>query len=334
MLLDRIRTRRHGLRFYGLTPPKRGQDPAKVREIADRQIRRIADLAPDGLVLYDLQDEAARTGAERPFPFLPTLEPVDYAREYLASLPIPKVFYKCVANMGREDFLAWVGGCSPDTDAYVMVGAPSSKSVQGGAGGQGAGQDPTRAAAGAAVSGAAHLTLPEAYALLRGNAEPACFGGVTIAERHGRKGDEDVRLLAKHQGGCRFFISQTVYDAGASKSLLSDYALRFKREGLEPAPFILSFSPCGSLRTMEFMKWLGISFPRWLENELRHSPDILGKSVDLAEQVFADILEFAEGKGIPLGVNVESVSIRKDEIDASCELFTRLSRVLADRPPL
>jgi hypothetical protein len=312
MLLDQIRTRRHGLRFYGLTPPKRGQDPAKVREIAERQIRRIADLAPDGLVLYDLQDEAGRTGVERPFPFLPTLEPVDYAREFLASLPIPKVFYKCVANMGREDFLAWLGGCSPGTDAYVLVGAPSSKSIQGGG---------RRASA-------PNLTLPEAYALLGKNAEPVCFGGVTIAERHARKGDEDGRLLAKHEGGCRFFISQTVYDAGASKSLLSDYALRFQREGLDPAPFILSFSPCGSLKTMEFMKWLGISFPRWLENELRHSPDILGKSVDLAQQVFADILGFAEGKGIPIGVNVESVSIRKDEIEASCELFARLSRML------
>ena len=134
MLLDQIRTRRHGLRFYGLTPPKRGQDSAKVREIADRQIRRIADLAPDGLVLYDLQDEAARTGAERPFPFLPTLEPVEYARDYLASLPIPKVFYKCVANMGRGEFLAWLGGCSTGQDAYVMVGAPSGKSIQGAAG--------------------------------------------------------------------------------------------------------------------------------------------------------------------------------------------------------
>jgi hypothetical protein len=331
MLLDQIRARRHGLRFYGLTPPKRGQDPAKVREIADRQIRRIADLAPDALVLYDLQDEAGRTGVERPFPFLPTLEPVEYAREYLASLPIPKVFYKCAANMGRGDFLAWLGGCSPGTDAYVMVGAPSSKSIQGGGGGQGAGHG-SRTAEGAAGSGPANLTLPEAYALLRGNADPACFGGVAIAERHARKGDEDGRLMAKHQGGCRFFISQTVYDAGASKSLLSDYALRFKREGLDPAPFILSFSPCGSLKTMEFMKWLGISFPRWLENELRHTPDILGKSVDLAQQVFADILEFAVRKGIPVGVNVESVSIRKDEIDASCELFDRLSRMLKTGP--
>jgi hypothetical protein len=97
-------------------------------------------------------------------------------------------------------------------------------------------------------------------------------------------------------------------------------------------PVILSFSPCGSLRTMEFMKWLGIAFPRWLENELRSSPDILAESVDLAARNFADILAYARPKGIPLGINVESVSVRKEEIDASCELFRRLSALLDSGP--
>jgi hypothetical protein len=323
MLLDLIRNRSNGLRLYGLTPPKRGQDPARIRDIAERQIQRIAGLAPDGLVLYDLQDEAGRTGAERPFPFLPTLEPMDYARDYLAALPIPKVLYKCVANMERRDFLAWLGGFSHGRDACVLVGAPSSKSVQ--AATQGGSEGSPHASDGIS---ARSLGLPEAYEMLRADPGRACFGGVTIAERHARKGDEDGRLLAKHAAGCGFFISQTIYNAEATKSLLSDYALRFAAEGLAPAPFILSFSPCGSLKTMEFMKWLGISFPRWLENELRHSPSILAKSVDLAQRVFADIRDFAKEKKIPIGVNVESVSIRKEEIDASCELFTGLSRMM------
>ena len=116
-----------------------------------------------------------------------------------------------------------------------------------------------------------------------------------------------------------------MFDASSTKSLLSDYALRFAREHLAPVPFILSFSPCGSLKTMEFMKWLGVSFPRWLENDLRTAPDILRKSVDLALQIFADVRAFAKDKGIPLGVNVESVSIRKEEIEASGELFEALS---------
>lgn len=306
MLLKDIQDRRHGLRFYGLTPPKRGQDPARTKEIAERQIQRIAKLAPDGLIIYDLQDEAGRTGVERPFPFLPTLEPMEYARDFLSGLPVPKILYKCVANQSRAEFLRWIGSFAapPCRDAFVLVGAPSSQ------GGNGSPQG---------------IGLREAYGLLGQRAEPVCYGGVAIAERHERKHDEDERLLAKHRSGCSFFISQTVYDPGATKSLLSDYALRFAREGLEPVPFILSFSPCGSLKTMDFMKWLGISFPRWLENELRHTPNILEKSVELALKIYADIGEFAKEKGIPIGVNVESVSIRKEEIEASCELFARLS---------
>jgi len=92
-----------------------------------------------------------------------------------------------------------------------------------------------------------------------------------------------------------------------------------------PVPFILSFSPCGSHKTMEFMKWLGISFQRWLENDLRTPPDTLRKSVDLALQIFADVRAFAKDKGIPFGVHVESVSIRAEEIEVSAELFEAVS---------
>jgi hypothetical protein len=302
MLRDDIRARRDGLRLYGLTPPKRGQDPDNVRAIAERQVRRIAALAPDGLVLYDLQDEAARTDAARPFPFLPTLEPLDYSRDFLTALEVPRVLYKCVGNQSPAELVAWVDALEAGgRDACVLVGAPSS------------------------AQGASALRLGAAYELLGRRATPACLGGVTIAERHARKLDEDRRLVGKHAAGCRFFVSQTVFDAGATKSLLSDYALAFARAGLEPVPFILSFSPCGSLKTMEFMKWLGISFPRWLENDLRFAPDILRKSVDLALQIFTDVRAFAKEKRIPLGINVESVSIRKEEIEASGELFASLS---------
>ena len=305
MLRDDILRRRDGLRLYGLTPPKRGQDPDKVRDIADRQARRIAALAPDGLVLYDLQDEAGRTEAARPFPFLPTLEPLDYSRDYLAALEVPRVLYKCVGNQTAAELLAWVDALEAGAGrvACVLVGAPTSAGVQG----------------------AGALGLSAAYDLLRARGAQPCLGGVAIAERHARKLDEDERLFRKHASGCRFFISQTVFDAGATKSLLSDYALAFARAAQQPVPFILSFSPCGSLKTMEFMKWLGISFPRWLENDLRHAPDILRKSVDLALQIFADVRAFAKEKGIPLGINVESVSIRKEEIEASGELFASLS---------
>jgi hypothetical protein len=73
------------------------------------------------------------------------------------------------------------------------------------------------------------------------------------------------------------------------------------------------------------MKWLGVSFPRWLENELRHSVDTLERSLDLCERVFVDVQDYAREKRLPIGINVESVSIRKAEVEASVELFRRLS---------
>jgi 5,10-methylenetetrahydrofolate reductase len=107
-------------------------------------------------------------------------------------------------------------------------------------------------------------------------------------------------MLAKQDHGCRFFITQSVYDAGSTKSLLSDYAWSLRTSGRSPIPVVLTFSPCGSVRTLEFMKWLGISFPRWLENELRHSADTLERSVDLCERVFTDVQDYAREKGLPI----------------------------------
>jgi hypothetical protein len=72
------------------------------------------------------------------------------------------------------------------------------------------------------------------------------------------------------------------------------------------------------------MKWLGIRFPRWLENELRFAADPLETSVRLCERIFLEVWNYALDKGLPLGVNVESVSIRKAEIDASVALVQRL----------
>jgi 5,10-methylenetetrahydrofolate reductase len=169
------------------------------------------------------------------------------------------------------------------------------------------------------------MNLRAAYKLANSIHPQICFGGVAIAERHLDKGAEDERLLSKHDAGCRFFVSQTVYDVQATKSLISDYALRFAAANREAPPLIFSFAPCGSLKTMEFMQWLGIRFPRWLENELRHSRDILERSVDLCVELATELSAFARAKGVPAGMNVESVSIRREEIEASCVLFRKLA---------
>lgn len=298
-LLAQIVQRRAGICLYGFAPPKRATPSDELALLAARQVHRLRTLKVDGVVIYDIQDEVDRTSEPRPFPFLPTVPPDEYARDYLGALELPKVVYRCVANDTRESFLSWLARANASASIYVLVGAPSRNATEG-------------------------LGLKEAYALARAHAPTVMLGAIAIAERHERGLDEHERMLAKAEAGCHFFVTQAVYDVTSTLSLLSDYSLALRASGAAPKPIVLTFAPCGSLKTLAFMKWLGICFPRWLENELRYAKDPLETSLDLCERIFLEVWGFARDKGIPVGVNVESVSIRSSEIEASMQLIATL----------
>ena len=286
------------LAVYGISPPKLETEPEKLRELAARQRERISSLGADGLVIYDLQDEGDRNAAPRPFPFLPTVQPSAWA-EALAPLNVTPILYKAVPSTTPAALTEWLRARA--RGPVVLVGAPSAR------------------------TGA--LKLTDAYSLVRAHVPELVLGGVAIPERHQRGYAEHLRMLTKVSSGCRFFVTQAVYDLDSSLSVLSDYALELGRRGERPVPIIFTFAPCGSARTLEFMKWLGISFPRWLENELLASVDIVERSVRLCERNFRELRAFAREKRLPIGFNVESVSIRKVEIDAATALFKSLRAI-------
>jgi 5,10-methylenetetrahydrofolate reductase len=173
-----------------------------------------------------------------------------------------------------------------------------------------------------------HTSLARAYEL-RDEVQPELpLGGVAISERHARQGDEHLRLIAKQAAGCSFFITQIVYDTNAAKNLISDYHHECAAQNLEPVPIVFSFSVCGSLKTLEFLQWLGVTVPRWIENELRHADDTLDASYEQAVATAVDLIAFCRRLGVPFGLNVESVSNRKAEIEASVRLATQLGAEL------
>ncbi len=304
MLRQKIERREGGILLYGLTPPKAATEPGRLAEIAARQVQRIADLRPDGLVLYDIQDEAMRREG-RPFPFSPTIDPVVYGREHLAAARLPRICYRAG---GKRDEAALAAELAERRDeATVFVGAPSR-------------DQPTR------------TTLPQAYAIRRRVAPRSLLGGVAIPERHLAKGDEHARVIAKMKAGCSFFITQCVYDVEASKRFLSDYRRACGREGLAPAPIVFTLTPCGSLRTLDFMKWLGISLPPRLEAELRAAGDILDASLRACIEAFAALQAHATDLGVPVGCNIESVASRRVEIEAALELGREVRARLAPLP--
>lgn len=288
---------------YGITPPKGSWDRDRIAAVAARQSARIRGLPIDGLVVYDLQDESARTDVPRPFPFQECLDPVAYAYDHLGDVAVPKIVYRCVARLDEPTLGGSLRRIRDEGGSVVLVGAASTS------------QEVT-------------LKLSEAHAFRRRETPEVPTGGVLIAERHRRSQSEHERVLEKLEQGCSFFVSQAVYSTDDTKGVLSDLYYRCRALGEPVPPVMVTLTPCGSERTLTFLRWLGIEVPRWLENELMFADDTLSTSVDLCVDVFADLYRFAQDHGFALGCNVESVSLRRDEIDASVELVHRVAQVM------
>jgi hypothetical protein len=298
-LRDRIVSRQGEFLLFALTPPRLSTAPEKAQEIADVTVERLDPLGVDGLILYDIDDESDRNPEERPFPFLPTMDPADYLERHLTAWRAPVVVYRATAKYTEQGLRDWMRSQDTARRMAVFVGASSREK---------------RVA----------TTLRRAQ-LLRTEVNPdLLLGGVAIPERHTRKGDEHLRLAAKQEAGCSYFVTQIVYDSGAAKNLVSDYAYECRDRGLDPVPIVFTLSVCGSMKTLEFLRWLGIEVPRWIENDLRHANDTLDASVEHAEASALELMSFCRRLGVPFGISVESVSIRRVEIEASVRLAGRL----------
>ena len=289
--------------LFALTPPRLTTEPEHARQIAAKTLERLRPVGIDGLVLYDIDDESDRNPAERPFPFLPTMDPADYLARDLVGLEVPAIVYRAVSKYPEQQLQSWLSEQAPTQALSVFVGASSR---------------------GKPVA----TSLPRAYELRSEVRPDLLLGGVAIPERHSRGGTEHLRLLAKQAAGCSFFVTQIVYDINAAKDLVSDYHYECAARGLKPAPVVFTFSVCGSVKTLEFVQWLGVDVPRWIENELRHAEDTLEASYDQAVATAVELIAFCRRVGVPFGVSVESVSIRQVEIDASVRLATRLQAEL------
>ena len=302
-VVARIRAGQGDVVLFALTPPRQSTPAERLPEIARATIARLEPLDLDGLVLYDIDDESDRNPAERPFPFSATVDPADYRSGHLGAWQRPVVVYRAIGKHEPGDLRAWLAAQDPRSTLTVMVGASSSD---------------TRTP----------LSLAQAQTM-RAEVNPdLLLGGVAIPERHGRREDEHLRMIAKQEAGCRFFVTQVVFDLNAARNLVSDYRYACESRGLGPVPIVFTFSVCGSLKTLEFLRWLGVDVPRWIENDLRHTADPLRTSRELAATAAGVLGDFCRRLEVPFGFNVESVSIRREEIEASVDLAVRLGAQL------
>ncbi|MFD0591620.1 5,10-methylenetetrahydrofolate reductase [Catellatospora coxensis] len=222
--------------LLGITPPRSSVSAEQAAQIAEVTLARLATVDLDGLILYDIDDESDRNPQERPFPYLPTMDPVSFHRDHLGGWERPAVIYRCVGKYTEPELADWLGEVDTDRVLSVFVGASSrDKGVRTG--------------------------LTQAYTLRDRVRADLPLGAVAITERYTRSGDEHLRMLTKQDRGASFFITQVVYDVDATKSMLSDYFYTCAAKGVAPRPVIFTLSVCGSLKTLSFLHWLGVDVP-------------------------------------------------------------------------
>lgn len=295
--------------LFGCTPPREGVTEAEARKICAAFSNRSAVLATDGFIIYDLQDESVRTKEARPFPFRKTMDAAKFASFFFTESGKRCVVYKAVQNeetaAGFDDWVT-ASHATFGHSAFTLVGSPSSTV--------------------AAPSGG--LTLLGALQSVAARKDGVVSGCVAIAERHTKKGNEHENMMRKGEAGASYFITQGIFDAAATIRLLCEYGELCRAKKTTPKKVVLTFAPVGKRKTLDFIKWLGMSVPEALEARIFAAESPVKESLVALGEVLVAVLQGSAGSGVPLGLNVESVSIVKEEIDAAHTLFQNLQAVM------
>jgi hypothetical protein len=306
MFLNKIKSGESGILLYGITPPKSETSPERIAEIAEKTLARLFPLDIDALVVYDVQDESARTSEERPFPFMRALDPFQFASEHLQALSIPKIIYRPAGKFTKEELSDWLSDIHSHSFYPVFVGMPTP-------------DYPVK------------TSLKEAYQIWRNHENTSVVGAITIPERHAVLKDEDSRILDKISSGVSYFISQCVFNVDYAMQVIDDLDKSCKRDNIKLPTLIFTLTACGSAKTLQFMEWLGIHVPEELKEDLRNSENILDKSVGICLDIAEKLTAYCSERSIPFGFNIESVAIRKEEIEASIYMVNKVSAMLNEK---
>jgi hypothetical protein len=303
MFLNKIKSRESGILTYGITPPKVGTTPERISEIAKRTMARLMPLDIDALIVYDVQDESARTSVERPFPFFQAQDPFDFASRYLQELHVPKIIYRPAGKFSQDELSQWLEDLHKHKFYPVFVGVPAP-------------DYPVK------------TSLPDAYKIWSKHEATSVIGAVTIPERHAVLKDEDKRILDKAGCGVSYFISQCVFNVAYAKQVIEDLQRTCEAQQATFPTIIFTLTVCGSEKTLSFMEWLGIHVPDELKQDFRTSENMLERSVQVCLDIAAELTTLCADRAIPFGFNIESVAIRNDEIEASIYMVNKIGEML------
>ena len=295
-LVEKLKYGESGTLIYSLTPPKEDIETDKLHSLNFRRSSRISKIQFDAISIYDVQEEKSRNNEKRTFEYNRAINPINYGHALNVFNDLPQIIYLAVSKYSEKELQSIMELNSDKT--FVLVGSPS----------------PTASA---------RTSLNKAWEITSPYENP--IGGVLIGERHQNGNSEVQRVISKIEKGADFFISQCIYDYTIYKSFLEDYAVESNFLGYEIKPVILTFSPVGNSKSLDFLQWLGINIPDDFKQIIPESDDFLNLSIDYLEHIAKKLIDLCIILKIPFGINFESVIGKKAEVMASLELADRVS---------
>lgn len=309
ILCKKILNRESGLSLFGVSPPKLGLLAENVSEKAVRKANLINQSNFDGVVIYDIQDEGKRTQRERPFPYTPFMDSLDYAPVLGTELNLPQINYLTVSKYNKDSLSAILSDFNSNKGQtlFVFAGNTSSRLPS-------------------------NLTLQQAYTIASSVENPAVIGAIAISERHLKQRNEAGAMIFKIKNGVKFFITQCIYNISIFEQLIKDYYTYCRESGLHPVTIFLTLSPILTPKALSFLEWLGIDVPddfkkiirsamKNKENNKKDSKDLV---LEYLETTAFQAIYILQKYGIPFGINIESVISRKKENCLAIELHKRI----------
>ena len=136
MLKEKLLDPAAGVLLYGTTPPREGTGEEAVRLAAEKLAARLSALPLDGVVVYDIQDEAGRTAVPRPFAFTGTIDPRRYARLLAERMKFLDTLHADMKTSMQHDLEAgkpleapWLCGAVARMSAELGLDAPVNRTL-------------------------------------------------------------------------------------------------------------------------------------------------------------------------------------------------------------
>jgi hypothetical protein len=280
---------------------------------------------PDGLIVYDIQEEKCKNGQERPFKFIKKEQADIFANFISKKFPEnPIILYRAIPkNSNAKDLDKWLDDSivKRNVTTVVWIGGGSRDGL---------------------IDGQKAIDYIINKVDNTDKYRHVLYGGVCLPERKILHDiDEHKLMIDRTKNKYKFFITQIVYNYKMFEDLLNEYVILCSTNRISPARIIFNFALFSSDSTINFMECLGVIFDDTFKTDIMRIKSEISENMPREEieskyieyslnkscELYKNLIVFCKEKNIPFGFSADVVSGSKIEFEQSIELFNKLKEI-------